>query len=259
MKKLIVFALLFISTEYCHSQNGQSKKGIKSINTTELFRQLYSDGKYYTSTIETNKTLYNEKGEKIKNIRITFENSEPKSKNTTTYYHKDNKIDFAISNINDDSISFKTYYNYNDSLLIKIHFNYIKDEKELSFEETYNYDNHYKLTSSNYVYYEKYIDSDTDNYITYLKLKEKYDSKERTTEMDYSESDSIFEHNKFSYKWKKDGTLLNKKEFDKKDKLINKTRYKYIFNEKNFWIVRKSFMNKSLHKIIYREFEYFHE
>jgi len=259
MKKLIVFALIFVSVQYCYSQNNQSKKGIKSINTTETFRQLYGDGQYYTSTIETNETLYNEKGEELKNIRITFYNSKPKNKNTTTYHYKNNKIDFAITQINDDSITFKTYYDYTDNLLIKIHFNYIRDEKELNFEETYNYNNHKQLTSSNYIYYEKHTDSDIDTYTTYIQLKEKYDYKERTIEMDYSESDSIYEHNKFSYKWKKDGTLSNKKEFDKNDKLISKTRFKYLFNDKNLWITRKAFRNKSLYKITYREIDYFQE
>ncbi len=45
---------------------------------------------------------------------------------------------------------------------------------------------HKKLTSSNYIYYEKHTDSDIDTYITYIQLTEKYDHKERTIEMAYS-------------------------------------------------------------------------
>ncbi|WP_340155814.1 hypothetical protein [uncultured Winogradskyella sp.] len=258
MKKSIILSLLFISIQYCFSQNKQSKNGIKRILLTEMTRELYSDGNYYTSLTETNETFYDKKGKKLKTVRITYEKSKPKSKNTTTYHYNSNKkVDYSISFLDEDSVSFKTYYSYRDNLLVKRYFNYIKNQKESKFEEVYNYNKNHKLISSNYVYYEKYIDSNLDDYITFFKLNEKYDKKERTIEMDYSESDSIYKHNRFIYKWKRNGVLSFNKEYDVNNKLISKTHFNYLFNDRNHWTVKKAFKNKSLHKTSYREIEYY--
>ncbi|MBC3847391.1 hypothetical protein H8K90_13420 [Winogradskyella echinorum] len=255
IKLIIVF---FISIQLCHSQSEFSKKGIKRINITETYRQLLNDSTYHNSITETNETFYDIHGKKLRSIRTIYNNSIPKSKNETKfYYNNNNQIIYSNSYLERDSINIKTHYEYRNELLFKIHFNYIRNEKEYKFEELYYYDSNNKLISSNYFYYEKYLDAIKDDYSTYINLKEKYDKKERTIEMDWTKSDIKYKHNRFTYKWRKSKLLKLEKEFDKNDKLISITRFKYILDKKNNWIVKKEIKNKALNKITYREIEYY--
>ncbi|MFP4847081.1 hypothetical protein [Winogradskyella sp. PE311] len=258
MKLIKLFFLVFGAIQISNSQNDSSKKGIKRILYTETNRQLLDNGEHYNYITETNETLYDKKGLKQKSVRIIYNNSLPKNKKETTYhYNEKDQIIFSSSFIDKDSTQIKTNYVYHDDLLIKIHFNYIKNETEFKFEETYNYNIENKLVSSNYIYYEKYIDSDFDDYITFLILKEKYDKKERTIEMDWTGSNERYKHNKFIYKWRKNKLLANEKEFDKNNKLIRKKRFKYALDNKENWIVKKEIENKIINKITYREIDYY--
>ena len=247
-----------MATQICNSQNDFSKKGIKRINYTESYTQLLSDGKQHISIIETLDTVYDEDGQKLSSLRTIYDKSLPKSKNQTTfYYNNSNLIAYSISHIDNDSIQIKTQYYYNNELLVKKQFDYIRNEKETKFKETYNYNSKDKLSSSNYIYYEKYIDSDIDDFITYVSLKEKYDRKERTVEMDWTGSDKKYKHNRFEYKWKKRKLLKTEKEFDNNNKLISKSQFEYTFDDKNNWIVKQEIRNNVLYKISYREIEYY--
>lgn len=248
---------IFLSISCCFTQNKNNKQLIKKVTSTETIRQLYTDGTYHNKTIETNETSYCQDGLILENVRTLYKDSKPQNKNTTTYfYNEENKIKHTVSVIGNDSTTFKTYYYYKNNLLVEKSFKYIKDEKVYSFKEVYNHTNK-RLTSSNYKYFEKYIDSDNQSFITKYEVREKYDKKERTIEIDFTESDSIYEHNILRYKWKKNNLLSQKKEFNKKGKLLSKTTFKYKFDLNKNWIIKSEYKDKKLYKLTYRTIEYY--
>lgn len=240
----------------CFSQNNSSNSKIKKIIETQTYEVTSSDNKRYVYTSEINEYNYNIKGQEISNLAKTYYNKKPyRTTQTNYFYNKEDQIDYTDNFNLKDSIRYKVNYFYTSNKLVKKSAYYIINEKEINYNEKYSYDKDGKLTKSNYLYLEKYLDS----YIGQRDLNAlfTYNKKEQLIESDWTKSDSSYKYNRIVHFRNRKGRITKEKEYDKNGNLIKTNIYKYIFDSKNNWTILKCYEKKSLVKSIYREIEYF--
>lgn len=255
-KKIILLLSIISIIQLGFAQNSSSKVGIKKIIETESYTHTTSDGKKHVNISEINEVEYNLEGRITSKNRKTFYKNKPYKTLITKYlYNENGEISYESNFVIEDSIKYNTKYNYLNNKLIDKSFQFIENEKESRFLETFLYNKNEKLISSTYKYHEKYVDSDF--FIRDLTIKSIYDKEERTIEMDWNESDSTYKYNRYVYKWNNKGLLLKEKEYNIANDLIKTTSFKYKFDNRNNWTVKMLYVKKVLVETAYREIEYY--
>ncbi|WP_396602227.1 hypothetical protein [Algibacter sp. R77976] len=256
MRRIYFYCCFILISNLAISQSKSSNSNFKKIIETTTYNVTYSDGKTHVFTSEINEYNYNIDGQKLFSVRKTFHNREPyKTVKTTFFYNEENNIDYTNSYITTDSINYKTNYYYLNKKLKKISARYNISEKQTKYNEEYFYNKDNILVKSNYILTEKYPDS----YIgeRHLNAEYVYNKKGKIIESNWTKSDSSYKYNKVKYFRNKKGFITKEKEFNKNNRLVKTTSFKYILDEKNNWVIRKYYEKKSLVKSIYREIEYF--
>ncbi|MEP1490412.1 MAG: hypothetical protein ABJK28_18475 [Algibacter sp.] len=111
------------------------------------------------------------------------------------------------------------------------------------------------LIKSNYIYFEKHIDSDYK--LRNLVTEFTYDKNERVIESNWLKSDSTYKYNKIIHLRNRKGKLLKEKEYNKNNELIKKRSFKYSYDDNSNWILEKVYENKICIKTTIREIEYY--
>nr|WP_321243760.1 hypothetical protein [uncultured Psychroserpens sp.] len=253
MKKLLYILISFSIT---FSGYSQKKNDIKKLVETETTTTSYSNGKQSISTKKITETEFNIYGKKMSNIRTTFHNGNPYKTTKTTYiYNEENKIDYEMNFIEEDSIHYTTYYNYENDNLSKIYSDYIYNGKHNKYQQNYIYNTNNKIINSSYSFIVK--DIQTSDKLRDLKAELTFDKNERLIKSNWLQSDNSYLNNLIIHIRNKKGMIIKEKEYDLNNDLVKKTKLKYKFDNKNHWIVKKVYEKNILKKTTYREIEYF--
>ena len=255
MSKLFIFIFLIISFSG-HSQNNSSKLKIKKTLETETYGVWDSNGKKYVYVSETNEYHYNIEELEIFHIRTTYHNKTPyRTTQTTFFYNTKNKISYTSTFILEDSICYKTTYNYLNNRLDKISALFSINNKQSKYKEHYFYDTKGKLVKRNYLYSEKYPDTNIGQ--RDLVAEFTYNKKEQIIESDWTKSDSSYKFNRIVHIRNHKGIRTKEKEYDKNNHLIKTTHFKYVYDKNNNWVIRKEYEKKLLVRSTHRDIEYF--
>lgn len=223
--------------------NGLTKKATKI--TEYIFDVKIKD------TLTIIKKKYNNNNQIIsKNQWNLFDNG---TITTEFIYNKNKKIKREIVKLSNDSSSFIVGYFYKGDLHLKtqsetknkiFHFKHVK-------EYEYNADNTLKQSSL----LQQYINIESNDTITNTLQISNYNKKEIVTEsklFDFIKPEQN-RVNKYDYDCR---TLMNIMEFNSKDSLISKMKFKYELDEFENWIKMELFKNDKLNSIRTREIEY---
>ena len=114
--------------------------------------------------------------------------------NTSDYnYNKQGLMEYTDDVLfHNDTIQFKQYYTYNSDKLTKIEYHYTLNEKNSHLLITYFYDKKGRIRKSNYLYSEKYVDSNEN--FRYLNTDYYFDKKERLIRSDWRKSDDSYKN-----------------------------------------------------------------
>ena len=236
--------------------NSQTNGKIKSIVKTETYGINHSDGKQYIFTSEINKTEYNLKGQKTKKTRITYYNGKPNNTIISDFFYtSQDKIDYTYTLILEDSIYYRTNYSYSKNQLFNINSTSINNNKKSLYNENYTYNKKEKLIKSNYLYIEKYTDSDIN--LRFLKCEFTYNKNEYLIESNWLQSDSTYKYNRIVHFRNRKGRLIKEKEYNKNNDLINERFFKYSYDKKKNWTLKRVYEDKICVKTIIREIEYY--
>ena len=254
MKKLLFY--FYLISCLSNGQNNDSNKNFKKIIETETYGVMYSDGKKHIFTSEINEYNYDTLGREMFSIRKTFYNRKPYNTiRTNFFYRDDDRIDYSESHILEDSLSFKTDYTYQKDKLCKKDFLYKTENSLIQFNENYFYNNDGELEKINYLYSEQ--DLYTEVFNREIAAEFQYDKKERMIESDWTKSDSTYKYNRIVHLRNRKGLRKKDKEYNKNDELIKTVYFKYVFDDKNNWIIQKHYEKRELIRAVYREIEYY--
>ncbi|KJD32498.1 hypothetical protein PK35_09825 [Tamlana nanhaiensis] len=255
MKKISAFLIsLLCLTSF--GQQDETNKNFKKVTETETYSTLYSDGKRRISTSEINEYYYNKQGKITQNIRKTFYKNEPYAATRTTYFYNDkNKIDFTETTLLKDSLKYRTIYTYLNGAIQKKSTTYTSNNNLTNYSESFYYNQQNELITCDFLY--SVMDLYTENRSRNLKATYTYNKKGQIIESDWTKSDSTYKYNRIVHFRNRKGYRTKAKVFNKNNKHLKTVTFKYVFDDKNNWIIMKHYEKKQLTKAIYREIEYY--
>jgi len=254
MNRLLILFFSIFLTGCCNEpqflNNGLTKKASKITEYTIKIKKDFLNNKVQDTLVITEKK-YNGNDQIIsRNQRNLFADQ---SMEIEFFYNENKKIKREIVKLSNDSSNIIIDYFYKDTLLFKTESETKKGIFRFKQIGKYEYNTYNTLKQSSLL--QQYFDVETNDTITNTLEISKYNEKGFVTESKLS--DFINPERNRTIKYHYDcGTLAKIMEFNNKDSLISKTKYKYKLDKFENWIKRESFENDQLNYIRTRKIEY---